>query len=558
MSNDIAACACSATFLKKETPMKRILPVAVLLGVAAVGAAMTMFVNAASHRASQTRFDLIATEAASRLSQRIDQHILLLKATAADMMTSTRPLDRNDFKSFFEAVDVVNNYPGILGIGFALVTDKGNEAFAESLLRENYGIDRNVWPQLGNSLRTPIVLLEPQNERNTAAMGFDMFSQSSRNETMRLAMSSSEPAASPPVELVQEIKADKKQAGFLVYVPVRLPAISGKFSRETLAQGFVYAPFRAGDLHLAAFPGSATQTAYQTVDLASGGKILAQSDDFDRIDREADFHASHQISVAGRVWEIRFASNSAFQNDNWQIGTLLLGVVSLLFAAALAASTRSQMMSLETAEQLALVSQQSEADKDLMLQEMKHRIKNSITRVLAIARQTSASSSSLKEFNESFFSRLQSMAAAQELLTRSHWEKADLRKLICGELEQVLGNSFVGSRVSGPSVMLNERATQALGLTLHELATNALKYGDQECLKDGLSVTWQIDRSGPASQLILSWIEPGSAWKDDQNRGFGSRLMTMSIERELGGEIKRSVNNRNLTISLAMPLHRVT
>ena len=89
--------------------MKRILPVAVLLGVAAVGTAMTLFVNATSHRASQSRFDLVAAEAANRLSQRIDQHILLLKATAADMVTSTRPMDSSDFKSFFEAVDVLNN-----------------------------------------------------------------------------------------------------------------------------------------------------------------------------------------------------------------------------------------------------------------------------------------------------------------------------------------------------------------------------------------------------------------------------------------------------------------
>ena len=538
--------------------MKRILPVAVLLGVAAVGTAMTLFVNATSHRASQSRFDLVAAEAANRLSQRIDQHILLLKATAADMVTSTRPMDRSDFKSFFEAVDVLNNYPGILGIGFALVTDKGKEAFAETLLSTNYGIKRKVWPVQGNSLRTPIVLLEPQSERNTAAMGFDMFSQTSRSEAMLQAMTSFKPVASPPVELVQEIKPEDKQAGFLVYVPVKLPAISGKYSREIRAQGFVYAPFRAGDLHQVALRGEDRLAAYQTVDLASGGKVLAESPDFDSLNRVALFHASQKISVGGRVWEIRFASNAAFQDDNWQIGTLLLGVVSLLFAAALAASTRSQMLALEAAEKLALVSQQSEADKDLMLKEMKHRIKNSIARVLAIARQTSGSSASLKEFNESFFSRLQSMAAAQELLTRSHWEKAELRSLVCSELKQVLGNDYAESRVSGPPVLLNERATQALGLTLHEMATNALKYGDQLGLMTELIVTWQIENPNHATQLVLNWIEPGSTWKQEQISGFGSRLMTLSIERELGGKIERFMRNGDLVISLAMPLNSVT
>jgi CHASE1-domain containing sensor protein len=538
--------------------MKRILPVAVLVGVAAVGIAMTLFVNAAAHRASQSRFELVATEAANRLAQRIDQHILLLKVTAADMMTSTRPLDRSDYKSFFEAVDVPNNYPGVLGIGFALITDKGKEKLAEDLLKINYGINRQIWPEQGKVFRTPIVLLEPQNERNAAAMGFDMFSQDNRAETMRHAMTAFEPTASPPVELVQEIKAESKQAGVLVYVPVKLAAIAGQYSSETLAQGFVYAPFRAGDLHTAAWSGADLQAAYQTVDLASGGKILAQSEDYVRLARTSALHSTQQITVAGRVWEIDFVANGSFQSGNWQLGTLLLGIVSLLLAAALAVSARSQMLSLETAEKLAVVSQQASSEKDLMLQEMKHRIKNSIARVLAIARQTSSSSSSMEEFNKSFFARLQSMASAQELLTRSQWEKAELRTLVCSELEQVLGDGFAASRVSGPAVLLNERATQALGLTFHEMATNALKYGDLEGIQNGLGVNWQIIKTSGESRLVLEWLEPETSWKPDQKNGFGSRLMTMSIERELGGTIEKSTDGSGLVIKLTMPLRLVT
>jgi two-component sensor histidine kinase len=187
------------------------------------------------------------------------------------------------------------------------------------------------------------------------------------------------------------------------------------------------------------------------------------------------------------------------------------------------------------------VSQQASSEKDLMLQEMKHRIKNSIARVLAIARQTSSSSSSMEEFNKSFFARLQSMASAQELLTRSQWEKAELRTLVCSELEQVLGDSFAASRVSGPAVQLNERATQALGLTFHEMATNALKYGDPEGI-----------------QNVLEWLEPETSWRPDQKNGFGSRLMTLSIERELGGTIEKSVDKSGLIIKLTIPLRLVT
>src|SRR5690606_29044984 len=146
-------------------------------------------------------------------------------------------------------------------------------------------------------------------------------------------------------------------------------------------------------------------------------------------------------------------------------------------------------------------------EKDLMLQEMKHRIKNSITRVLAIARQTAANAKDIGEFSESFSARLQAMAASQDMLTRSRWQKADLGELLRIELAQVFGKELPGGVLNGPRVMLSETMTQALGLTFHELATNALKYGEAGNSPDALKVEWQVESRG---RLVLSWRETGS------------------------------------------------
>ena len=105
-------------------------------------------------------------------------------------------------------------------------------------------------------------------------------------------------------------------------------------------------------------------------------------------------------------------------------------------------------------------------ERDLMLQEMKHRIKNSIAKMLAIARQTAASSSSLQDFTSSFMARMQAMAASQDMLTRSQWQKADLGELLRTELEQVFGPNIEKLHLSGPQIELNETATQALGTDL--------------------------------------------------------------------------------------------
>lgn len=534
--------------------MKRIAPIVVLIAVAAIGTGMTLFANAAANRAAQSQFDLITSEATDRLDRRVSQQIMMLRSVAAHLETTGEPLSRAAFSRFINALGVVESFKGIRGIGFALLVNTDREAEVAQLISSYYGGDRPVWPKATDqSHRTPIALVEPLDGRNSAALGYDMYSEPVRRVAMQLAMVNGLAAATAPVRLVQEI-TEEKQNGFLVYMPVRLktspPLVD---TRQMQISGFVFSPFRAGDLHEAAWASQKMPAVFQTIDLDSGGVVLDQSPDFASASLKGGFKADHEINVAGRKWQIHFVSNSAFAGANWQIGTLLLGIVSFLFAAALATSTRAQLQSVETANRLAALSNQAAEDKDMMLQEMKHRIKNSIARVLAIARQTASGSKSMDDFTASFFSRLQSMSAAQELLTRSHWEKANLRELLNGELHQVLGECWDQKRLSGEDIELNARATQALGLTFHELATNALKYGDQKGISTGLKVTWGFEKVDANEVLKLEWIEPGSSHKAGEKTGFGSKLIAMNIERELNGKLEYITDQRGLTIRITLP-----
>ena len=533
--------------------MKRIAPIAVLLSVAAIGTGMTMFVNAAANRAAQSQFDLIANEATDRLDRRISRQLLLLTATAAHLKTSVTTLTREDFAGFINALNLSKNNPGMRGIGFAPLLDRGREADVEAFIKANYSSDLKVWPQTAQSLRAPVVLLEPNEPRSSGALGFDMLSEATRRSAIQKSMETGEAEATAPVRLVTE-KAGEEQNGFLVYLPVTLKPSNFLFTGgNTEVFGFVYAPFRAGDLHSTAWSSYELPALFKTTDILAGGTVLAQSPEFDVDSMMGSFKADREIIVAGRKWRIQFVSTPAFAGSSWQIGTWLLGIVSMLFAAALATSTRAQLVAVESANRLAALSQQASDDKDMMLQEMKHRIKNSIARVLAIARQTATSAVSVEDFTGSFFSRLQSMSAAQELLTRSHWENADLRELLDGELRQILGDSWSKCRLSGESISLNARATQALGLTFHELATNALKYGDLKGIEAGLAVHWSFAKSGGKDVLIIDWLEPGGSMKAEEKAGFGSRLIKMNVERELGGVLERVSDDRGLVIRLTLP-----
>jgi two-component sensor histidine kinase len=141
------------------------------------------------------------------------------------------------------------------------------------------------------------------------------------------------------------------------------------------------------------------------------------------------------------------------------------------------------------------------------------------------------------------------------MLTRSRWQKADLRELLRIELGQVFGKDLPEGLLSGPQVLLDETATQALGLTFHELATNALKYGEAGNSVDALKVEWRVERAGRNKSLVLNWRESGQAdLKEPATTGFGTKLINMNITRELYGSIDRRFLPSGLQVEIKVPL----
>ncbi len=233
----------------------------------------------------------------------------------------------------------------------------------------------------------------------------------------------------------------------------------------------------------------------------------------------------------------------------------MLGLFGLLLAIAIALVARYQERAYDAVSQLHETTEKSLLEKELMLQEMKHRIKNSIARVLAISRQTAAGASGIEEFAASFSARLQAMAASQDMLTRSRWQKADLGDLLRIELGQVFGKDLPDGLLSGPQVELDETSTQALGLTFHELATNALKYGEAGNSVGALKIDWRVEGSKQRRELVLNWRESGQTKLEAPSKtGFGTKLIDMNITRELQGTISREFHRDGLKVTIRIPL----
>jgi PAS domain S-box-containing protein len=196
---------------------------------------------------------------------------------------------------------------------------------------------------------------------------------------------------------------------------------------------------------------------------------------------------------------------------------------------------------------------QAENRQKTLIDELNHRVKNTLATVQSLAVQTARHADDLQDFSKRYEKRLLGLARAHDLLTKRHWEDAPLDFLA----REVLAPTSFGERIriDGPSVPLNPRAALSLTMALAELATNATKYGALSSETGILVLTWQIREAATQNTLDLLWQESGGPpVQAPTRRGFGTRLMERCIERDLSGELDLVFDLQGLLCRIAIPL----
>lgn len=191
--------------------------------------------------------------------------------------------------------------------------------------------------------------------------------------------------------------------------------------------------------------------------------------------------------------------------------------------------------------------QAREERQKVMINELNHRVKNTLATVQALARQTFGKQDGAPV--EAFTERLIALSGAHDLLTRGGWSKADL-----GELMRVCTRAH-GDRIacSGPSVLLDPHTAVALSMVFHELATNSAKYGALSAPAGRVGIDWRIDPETQA--LTIVWVETGGPLtKPPGKPGFGTRLIDGSIRRELKGAPSFDFRPEGLVFVATLPL----
>lgn len=182
------------------------------------------------------------------------------------------------------------------------------------------------------------------------------------------------------------------------------------------------------------------------------------------------------------------------------------------------------------------ISAKKEAERlqTVLVGELNHRVKNVLATVMAIARQTLGRSDADKFSVETFEARLSSMARAHDLLIHGKWEQAELTTVIAQALSPYPKDRF---EISGPPINLAPRAVVSISLALHELATNAAKYGALSVPDGRVAIAWSLE-GGKSDRLKLRWEESrGPVVMPPTRKGFGSRLIESLLAAELNGKV---------------------
>jgi PAS domain S-box-containing protein len=192
----------------------------------------------------------------------------------------------------------------------------------------------------------------------------------------------------------------------------------------------------------------------------------------------------------------------------------------------------------------------SQAQIAMLAREAEHRAKNVLATVQATVQLTR--SDTVEGFKQAIQGRVQALANVHRLFVETRWEGADLHSLVTAELAAYSQDREARVGISGPTCLLEPSTAQAVAVTLHELATNAAKYGALSVPNGHIQVEWSCEQAGP---VVLRWIETdGPLVEPPKRRGFGARVMEAMIRNQLGGDLRLDWRAEGLACEITLPM----
>lgn len=501
------------------------MPVAIFALVIAVTLLSVFAIERGARQSATAALEARADSLAAAVERRINASTAYLRAGSA-LIASLDELTPARFRNFVSELRLDADYRGAEGIGWAPVVRPQKRADFGSRLEAEAPGRPSIYPDLspGQPFSTPVFYIHPDTERNRRALGYDMYSEPIRREAMDEAVQSKRPTVSGKLVLLQEGR--DPQPGFIVYMPVF--EVAGD-SREL--SGFIYSPFNAGDfLDSVLQIEDAEKSEIRLYDAsAEDENFLAGSEKLEK----AGVETNRRLDIAGRDWVLQVRSAEGRGLSGLAMLTLIFG---MLVASLLMLLVR--MLTQQATEDEAALRFYSEQNsiRNSLTRELNHRVKNTLANVLSIMTLTKRRASDLDSYAESLEGRVRALSATHDLLTQSEWGTTPVADVVAAETAPYAKEGEGVVRQSGPATELAPNDALSLGLALHELATNAAKYGALSAPDGTVEVTWQQVKK---DLIRLTWQEAGGPpVSQNRTRGFGQELIERIVAHELGKPIK--------------------
>ena len=525
------------------TAYPRAIPLAIFLAIAAVTALSVFTIELSEADRERSQMRSTAQTISSSLERQGSTSSSYLRAGAA-LFATVDEINLTLFKRFVRELRLDSAYRGAEGIGWAEVVRPADVADFEHRIGSEMSGGMAVQHSADSSpdRLVPVTFLQPDTERNRRAMGYDMYSEPTRRAAMDEAERLVRPTASGKIVLVQEGGGDAP--GFLIYMPV---FADGANQREL--KGFVYSPVSAQAFLEAAIDGVAMDDmGVQLFDGQKGAQNLLAIKDpglFTGIKIE------QEVSIANRPLTLVVESARDDYLSSLSIATLIFGLsvatLLMLMARMLTQQAVEDQASLEYLEQ-------QNSIRDSLTRELNHRVKNTLANVLSIISLTRRRSDDLDEFADGLAARVRAISATHDLLTQSEWGTTPIRSIIEAEAAPYLRMSESTLELSGPQVEVAPNDALSLGLAVHELATNAAKFGALSVPDGRVSVDWEFEREGV---VVLTWREvDGPPVSPLREPGFGMELIEKIVAHELKNPVDLQFDEAGVSCVLRVPVRK--
>lgn len=526
----------------------RALPVGIFMLTMTVTAMSVAAIERADQQRQRAQLAQAAQTIASGLERRANASVAYLRSGAALFATQqvvAAPL----FRTFISELRLGDHFFGAEGIGWAMKTDGRSVPLVEAAMRRAREPGFHIYPHPATADETvvPVMFIQPDTTRNHRAIGYDIYSEPVRRAAMVAAAQTRRPTATGRILLLQDGNA--RRPGFLIVMPVYATGADGHTTGNL--KGFIYSPFDAETFMRSAIDVERLDTlGVRLYDGApSPATLLAETP----IDAPSGHVAVRPIEIAHRMWTLEVGGRKSPVLGTMSVVTLLFGLLVATLLMVLSRLVTRQAFE----DRLALEwFEQQSSIRNSLTRELNHRVKNTLANVLSIIVLTRRRATDLDSFAESLEGRIRALSATHDLLTQSEWGSTPVAAVIRAELAPYAQDADRHLTLAGPDVDLAPNDALSLGLAIHELATNAAKYGALSVEGGKVSVVWE---RLPGDLARIEWRETGGPPIDPETarkRGFGTDLIERVVAHELHNPVELVFEPDGVRCRLVIPVRR--